>query len=97
MRRLLGSFLPILLVLSLDLTGIAQQDQVESTENPTVFKSNVVTRTTKAVDYRHRGGSTKVDLRGTEAHAASCGRGQRAEQDGTFANRCHFERHGISK
>jgi outer membrane protein OmpA-like peptidoglycan-associated protein len=73
MRRMLGSFLPILLVLSLDLTGIAQQDQVESTENPTVFKSNVVTRTTKAVDYRHRGGSTKVDLRGTELMPRAAG------------------------
>ena len=31
-----------------------------------VFYSNVVSRTTKAVDYRHRGGSTKLDLRGTE-------------------------------
>jgi outer membrane protein OmpA-like peptidoglycan-associated protein len=31
-----------------------------------VFRVNVVSRSTKAVDYRHRGGSTKVDLRGTE-------------------------------
>jgi outer membrane protein OmpA-like peptidoglycan-associated protein len=73
MRRVLASFLPILLVLTLDLTGLAQQDEVESTENPTVFKSNVVTRTTKAVDYRHRGGSTKVDLRGTELMPRAAG------------------------
>jgi outer membrane protein OmpA-like peptidoglycan-associated protein len=73
MRRVLGSFLPILLILSLDLAGIAQQDQAERTENPTVFKSNVVTRTTKAVDYRHRGGSTKVDLRGTEIMPRAAG------------------------
>jgi len=31
-----------------------------------VFRVNVVSRSTKAVDYRHRGGSTKVDFRGTE-------------------------------
>jgi outer membrane protein OmpA-like peptidoglycan-associated protein len=73
MRCLLNSFLPILLILSLDLAGIAQQDQAERTENPTVFKSNVVTRTTKAVDYRHRGGSTKVDLRGTEIMPRAAG------------------------
>lgn len=32
----------------------------------TVFRVNVVGRTTKAVNYRHRGGSTTVDFRGTD-------------------------------
>src|SRR5258708_4978340 len=31
-----------------------------------VFRVNVYARTTRAVNYRHRGGSTLVDLRGTE-------------------------------
>src|SRR5713101_8112879 len=31
-----------------------------------VFRVNVYARTTRAVNYRHRGGSTMVDLRGTE-------------------------------
>jgi outer membrane protein OmpA-like peptidoglycan-associated protein len=31
-----------------------------------VFRVNVYARTTKAVNYRHRGGSTTVDFRGTE-------------------------------
>jgi outer membrane protein OmpA-like peptidoglycan-associated protein len=31
-----------------------------------VFRVNVYARTTRAVNYRHRGGSTTVDLRGTE-------------------------------
>jgi outer membrane protein OmpA-like peptidoglycan-associated protein len=31
-----------------------------------VFRVNVFARTTKAVNYRHRGGSTTVDLRGTD-------------------------------
>ena len=30
-----------------------------------VFRVNVVSRTTKAVNYRHRGGSTTVDMKGT--------------------------------
>jgi outer membrane protein OmpA-like peptidoglycan-associated protein len=37
-----------------------QNDQV------TVFRVNVYARTTKAVNYRHRGGSTTVDFRGTD-------------------------------
>jgi outer membrane protein OmpA-like peptidoglycan-associated protein len=42
------------------------QPQVEPMEKTPVFRANVVSRTTKAVDYRHRGGSTHVDLKGTE-------------------------------
>src|SRR5947209_5048462 len=35
-------------------------------EDIPVFRVNVLARTTKAVNYRHRGGSTTVDFRGTE-------------------------------
>ena len=38
-----------------------------------MFRVNVVSRSTKAVDYRHRGGSTKVDLRGTELMTTASG------------------------
>jgi len=39
---------------------------VQPMETTPVFRVNVVSRSTKAVDYRHRGGSTKVDFRGTD-------------------------------
>jgi len=42
------------------------QRTVEPMDKTPVFRVNVVSRSTKAVDYRHRGGSTKVDFRGTE-------------------------------
>ncbi len=38
---------------------------VEPMDQTPVFRVNVVSRTTKAVNYRHRGGSTTVDLKGT--------------------------------
>ena len=38
------------------------QDQQTVMEKTTVFRVNVVSRSAKAVDYRHRGGSTRVDL-----------------------------------
>src|SRR5438445_10602771 len=68
MRHKLRLFVSILLLSVLDgvIVCVAQQDQVEPMEKTPVFRANVVTRTTKAVDYRHRGGSTKVDLNGTE-------------------------------
>src|SRR3954467_1124703 len=40
--------------------------QVEPMEQTPVFRVNVVGRTTPAVNYHFRSGSTKVDMRGTE-------------------------------
>src|SRR5437868_15387345 len=47
--------------------AVAQQDTapVEPMDETPVFRVNVVSRTTKAINYRHRGGSTTVDLKGT--------------------------------
>ncbi len=75
MRYKLRLFVSIFLLSSLDgvIVCVAQQDQVEPMEKTPVFRANVVTRTTKAVDYRHRGGSTKVDLRGTELMPQAAG------------------------
>src|SRR5260221_2379892 len=42
-----------------------QNNQVERMDQMPIYRVNVVARTTKAINYRHRSGSTKVDLRGT--------------------------------
>jgi outer membrane protein OmpA-like peptidoglycan-associated protein len=42
-----------------------QQEQVERLESTPIYRVTVVSRTTKAINYRHRGGSTKVDFAGT--------------------------------
>src|SRR6202023_432868 len=48
--------------------AIAQQENppVQPMDQTPVVRVNVVSRTTKAVNYRHRGGSTTVDLKGTD-------------------------------
>jgi outer membrane protein OmpA-like peptidoglycan-associated protein len=57
-----------------------------------VFRVNVYARTTKAVNYRHRGGSTTVDFRGTElmpavgGHAKVEGKGGRLSIDAEFTH-----------
>src|SRR5690242_19327592 len=55
-------------VLLLAAAVVAQQDNppVEPMDQTPVFRVNVVSRTTKAVNYRHRGGSTTVDIKGTD-------------------------------
>src|SRR5207245_2340921 len=39
---------------------------VQPMDQTPVFRVNVVSRTTKAMNYRHRGGSTTVDIKGTD-------------------------------
>jgi outer membrane protein OmpA-like peptidoglycan-associated protein len=53
--------------------------QVEPMDKMPLFHVNVVARSTKAVNYRHRGGSTTVDLRGTTRMPEA---GGRAKVDG---------------
>ena len=50
-----------------------------------VFRVNVVSRTTRAVNYRHRGGSTTVDMRGTELMPAVKGRAKVDGKEGRLA------------
>src|ERR1700688_1568902 len=45
---------------------VQQTPPVENMDQRPVFRVTVYARTTKAVNYRHRGGSTMVDFRGTD-------------------------------
>ncbi|HEX3375260.1 MAG TPA: OmpA family protein [Candidatus Acidoferrales bacterium] len=47
-------------------SGSNPQFQTDRSGNGPVFRVTVVERTTKAINYRHRSGSTPVDFRGTE-------------------------------
>ena len=47
--------------------------QVERQEPAPIFRVTVVSRTTKAINYHHRSGSTHIDFRGTELMPAARG------------------------
>jgi outer membrane protein OmpA-like peptidoglycan-associated protein len=63
---------------------MAQQDAtpVEPMEQTPVFRVNVISRTTKAVNYRHRGGSTTVDFKGTSLMPQASGRAKVDSKEG---------------
>jgi outer membrane protein OmpA-like peptidoglycan-associated protein len=61
-----------------------QNDQIP------VFRVNVYARTTKAVNYRHRGGSTTVDFRGTEQMPEVGGRAKVDGKAGRLAINAEF-------
>ncbi len=46
-------------------TAQNQNNQVEHMDKMPLYRVNVVARTTKAINYRHRSGSTKIDFQGT--------------------------------
>jgi outer membrane protein OmpA-like peptidoglycan-associated protein len=62
------------LLLAAFLAAQQQNPPVEPMDKTPVFRVNVVSRTTKAVNYRHRGGSTTVDIKGTELMPEAKGR-----------------------
>ncbi len=64
--------------------AVAQQENppVEPMDQTPVFRVNVVSRTTKAVNYRHRGGSTTVDIKGTSLMPEVTGRAKVDSKNG---------------
>ena len=64
MRKLLAA---VSLTLLIGVNLAAQENTpVEPMDKTPVFHVKVISRTTKAVNYRHRGGSTRVDFKGTD-------------------------------
>src|SRR5436309_10697375 len=61
-------------------------------EKRPLFNVKVVSRTTKAVNYRHRGGSTKVDLEGTELMPEARGEARVESKTGRLEINAKLER-----
>lgn len=58
---------------------------VEPMDETPVFRVKVVSRTTKAVNYRHRGGSTTLDMKGTDRMPEVTGRAKVDGKEGRLA------------
>ena len=58
---------------------------VEPMDQTPVFRVKVISRTTKAVNYRHRGGSTTVDFKGTSLMPEADGRAKVDGKEGRLA------------
>src|ERR1051326_5058188 len=63
----------------------SDQQQVEPMEHTPVFRVTVVERTTMAVDYRDRGGSTEVDIHGTSLMPTAGGKAKVTGHTGRLA------------
>lgn len=68
------SSIAMAVVMTLGATAQAQTQTPADSSNPTpTYRINVVSRTTRAVSYRHRSGATKIDFQGTDLMPGAAG------------------------
>ena len=68
-----------------------QNNRVESMDKMPIYRVNVVARTTKAINYRHRSGSTKVDFQGTALMPRAKGDAKVDSRQGYLSVGAHFK------
>jgi outer membrane protein OmpA-like peptidoglycan-associated protein len=72
-------------------TFVQAQTTVTSDNNQTpVYRVNVVSRTTRAVSYRHRSGSTKIDFQGTDLMPSAAGEAKVESKRGAMSIEAEF-------
>jgi outer membrane protein OmpA-like peptidoglycan-associated protein len=92
------SSITLVAVLTLGASAQAQtQTQVPADSgNPTpTYRINVVSRTTRAVSYKHRSGATKINFQGTDLMPAAAGEAKVESKRGTLAIEVEFS--GLDK
>src|SRR5258708_2215189 len=71
-----------------------QNTRVENMDKMPIYRVNVVARTTKAINYRHRSGSTKVDFQGTALMPRAAGDARVESHQGYLEVDAHFKNIG---
>jgi outer membrane protein OmpA-like peptidoglycan-associated protein len=87
------SSISLAVVMALGASAQAQtQTQVPAdASNPTpTYRINVVSRTTRAVSYRHRSGATKINFQGTDLMPAAAGEAKVQSERGTMKIEAKF-------
>ena len=72
--------------------AVAQAQTAVSSESShiVIYRENVVSRTTRAVSYKHRSGSTKIDFAGTDLMAAAQGEARVDSKRGALEIKAEF-------
>jgi hypothetical protein len=86
--------LALIWALLLAACALAQQEAapVEPTDQTPLFHVRVISRSTNAVNYRHRGGSTTVDFKGTDLMPEAGGRAKVESKAGRLEIKAEFSR-----
>jgi outer membrane protein OmpA-like peptidoglycan-associated protein len=86
------SSITLSLVVTLGAATLAQaQTQPADSGNPTpTYRINVVSRTTRAVSYRHRSGATRINFQGTDLMAGAAGEAKVESKRGALEIEAEF-------
>jgi outer membrane protein OmpA-like peptidoglycan-associated protein len=88
--------LSVVMTLGASAQAQAQTPVPADSGNPTpTYRINVVSRTTRAVSYRHRSGSTKINFLGTDLMPGAAGEAKVESKRGTLAIEAEFS--GLEK
>jgi outer membrane protein OmpA-like peptidoglycan-associated protein len=90
------SSIPIAVTLTFCASAQVQAQAPADSGNPTpTYRMNVVSRTTRAVTYKHRSGATKINFRGTDLMPAAAGEAKVESKRGTMKIEVEFS--GLDK
>jgi len=96
MLKLSSIPLTVALTLCASAQGLAQTQVPADSGNPTpTYRMNVVSRTTPAVTYKHRSGSTKINFRGTDLMPSAAGEAKVESKRGALEIEVEFS--GLDK
>src|SRR6202166_3274491 len=91
MFKISGITLSVVMVLGASAQAGAQTQLPANSGNPTpTYRINVVSRTTRAVSYRHRSGATKINFRGTDLMPAAAGEAKVESKRGSLEIEVEF-------
>ena len=89
--RLTGTAIAVLGLCLAPAMAQNQNNRVETMDKMPIYRVNVVARTTKAINYRHRSGSTKVDFQGTALMPRARGDAKVDSKQGYLSVDAHFK------
>ena len=96
MFKISGITLAVVMTLGVSAQAQAQTQVPADSGNPTpTYRINVVSRTTRAVNYRHRSGATKINFQGTDLMPAAAGEAKVESKRGTMKIETEFS--GLDK
>jgi outer membrane protein OmpA-like peptidoglycan-associated protein len=91
MFKISGITLAVVMTLGASAQAQTQTQVPADSGNPTpTFRNNVVSRTTRAVSYRHRSGATKINFQGTDLMPGAAGEAKVDSKRGTLAVEVEF-------
>ncbi|HWZ97237.1 MAG TPA: OmpA family protein [Candidatus Dormibacteraeota bacterium] len=91
MFKTLGITLAVAITLGASSQAQSQTQIPANSGNPTpTFRINVVSRTTRAVSYKHRSGSTKINFQGTDLMPAAAGEAKVESKRGALEVEAEF-------